>query len=66
MLEVNTTYFHAVTLMAKTHLQHLHQRKMDFDITAAIIVTIIAGIAEVTTAAVALTQITTRRRLPML
>lgn len=41
--------------MAHTHLQTLHQGKRDFGIIAAIIVAIIAGIAQVTTVAVALT-----------
>jgi hypothetical protein len=53
---VNITHFHAVTLMAQTYLQPLHYGKRDFGITAAVIATIIAGMAGATTAAVASTQ----------
>ena len=40
---VNTTHFHAITLMVQTQLQPLHQAKGDF----VIIATIIAGAAVV-------------------
>jgi hypothetical protein len=56
---VNTIHFHAITLMAQTHLKLLHHGKRNFGITAAIIVAIITGIAGATTAAVALTQAAT-------
>ena len=39
---VNVTHFHAITLMAQTHLQPLQQGKRSFGIRAAIIVAIIA------------------------
>ena len=49
---VNTIHFHAITLMAQTHLKLLHHGKRNFGITAAIIAAIIAGTVRVTTAAV--------------
>ena len=52
---VKTTHFHAITLMALTHLQPLNWGKRYFGTTAAIIVAIIASIARVAIAAVTLT-----------
>lgn len=52
---VNTTHFHAGTLMAQTHSQPLYQAKRDFSFTAAII----ADTAGVTIAAGAFTQTAT-------
>ena len=49
---VNTTHFHAVTLMTQIHLDPLHLEKRDFGMRAAIIAAIFAGIAGVKTAAV--------------
>ena len=53
MLVVNNTHYHAVTLIAQTHNTYT-------GIIAAIIAAITAGIDRATTAAVALTQTTTR------
>lgn len=53
------SHFHAITLMAQTCLQPLHQGKRDFSTTAVITTAIIAGISGATAAAVVLTQTAT-------